>query len=80
MKLVSSETREVIIYGYECDHSGRTIANQVKCSKTTVYKVLKQFCETGSVLPKKQTGKPPLLISSVRQELKNFVQDDEENN
>ena len=62
MKPVSPEIRGAIIYGYECGHSGRTIANQVKCSKTTVYKVLKQFRETGSVLPKKQIDKPFFFI------------------
>jgi transposase len=80
MKPVSPETRGAIIYGYECGQSGRVIANQAKCSKTTVYKVLKQHRETGSVSPKKHTGRPPLLASSALQELKNFVQDDKEDN
>jgi transposase len=80
MKPVSPETRGAIIYGYECGQSGRVIANQAKCSKTTVYKVLKQHRETGSVSPKKHTGRPPLLTSSALQELKNFVQDDKEDN
>ncbi len=48
-------------------------------SKTAVYKVLKCHRQTGSSIPKKQTGYPPLLNTPFQQELKAFVQENGEN-
>jgi len=53
MKPLTPKTRYAIIYGYNCGQSGYTIAEQLGCSKTAVYDVLKCFRETGSVTPKK---------------------------
>ena len=53
MKPLTPKTRYAIIYGYNCGQSGYTIAEQLGCSKTAVYDMLKRFCETGSFTPKK---------------------------
>ena len=58
---------------------GYTIAEQLGCSKTAVYDVLKRFRETGSFTPKKKSGRPPLFNSPTRHELKAFVQENGEN-
>src|SRR4051812_26809771 len=43
MKPLSPTTRRAIVYGYNSGHSGSTIAQKVKCSKTAVNRVLKQY-------------------------------------
>ena len=54
MKPLIQKTRGAIIYGKNCRQSGRTIVKQLGCGKTAVYKVLKNFHETGSSTPKKK--------------------------
>jgi transposase len=78
MKALTPKTRGAIAYGYKCGQSGYTIAKQLGCSKTAVYNILKRLRETGSLTPKKQTGRPPLLSTSAQQKLKAFVQEDGE--
>jgi transposase len=78
MKALTPKTRGAIAYGYSCGQSGHTIAKQLGCGKTAVYKVLKRLRETGSSTPKKQTGRPPLLNASAQQKLKAFVKEDGE--
>jgi len=79
MKALIPKTCGAIIYGKKCGQSGRTIAKNLGCSKTAVYKVLKRHHQTGSSTPKKQTGYPPLLNTLSQQELKAFVQENGEN-
>jgi len=80
MKPLTPKTRGAIIYGKNCGQSGRTIAKKLGCSKTAVNNVFKHFHETGSSTPKKKrTGRPPLLNTPTRQELKAFVQENAEN-
>ena len=78
MKALTPKTRGAIAYGYSCGQSGHTIAKQLGCGKTAVYKVLKRLRETGSSTPKMQTGRPPLLNASAQQKLKAFVKEDGE--
>ena len=54
MKPLTPKTRGAIVYGKKCGQSGRTIAKQLGCGKIAVYKVLKNFHETGSSTPKKK--------------------------
>ncbi len=80
MKPLTPKTRGAIIYGKICGQSGRTIAKQLRYSKTAVYDVLKCLRETDSSTPKKKrTGHPPLLNIPAQQELKAFVQENAEN-
>jgi transposase len=79
MKPLTPKTRGAIVYGYNCGHSSRTIAKQLGCGKTTVNDILKRYHETHSLTPKKRTGRPPLLNSPARQELKAFVKENGEN-
>ena len=78
MKALTPKTRGAIAYGYKCGQSGYTIAKQLGCNKTAVYNILKRLRETGSLTPRKQTGRPPLLSTSAQQKLKAFVQEDGE--
>ena len=79
MKPLTPKTRDAIVYGYNCGHSSRTIAEQLGCGKTTVNDILKHHYETHSLTPKKIPGRPPLLNSPAQQELKDFVQENGEN-
>ena len=47
--------------------------------KTTVNDILNHFHETHTLIPKRQTGQPPLLNSPAQQELKDFVKENGEN-
>jgi transposase len=58
MKPLTPKTRGAIIYGKNCEQSGRTIAKQLGCGKTAVYNVLKRLHETGSSTPKKKNWPP----------------------
>ncbi|CAB5188855.1 unnamed protein product [Rhizophagus irregularis] len=78
MKPLTPKTRGAIVYGHNCEQSSCTIAKQLGCGKTTVNDILKHFHETHSLIPKKQTGRPPLLNSPAQQELKEFVQENEQ--
>ncbi len=51
----------------------------MECEKSTINNILKHFHETHSLIPKKQTDRPPLFNSSAQQELKAFVQENSEN-
>jgi len=53
MKALTSKTHDAIIYDKKCGQSSRTIAKQLGCSKTAVYKVLQCLHETGSSSLKK---------------------------
>jgi len=79
MKPLTPKTRGAIIYGYNCGHSSRTIAEQLGCGKSTVNDILKRFCETHSLTPRKQTGRPPLLDLPAQQKFKDFVKENGEN-
>jgi transposase len=79
MKPLTPKTRGAIVYGHNCGQSSRTIAKRLGCGKTTVNDILKCYNETLSLTPKKQTGRPPLLDSPARQELKDFVKENSEN-
>ena len=63
MKPLTPKTCGAIIYGYKCGQSSRTIAKRLGCGKITVNDILKRLHETHSLIPKKQTGRPPLLNS-----------------
>jgi transposase len=79
MKPLTPKTRGAIVYGYNCGQSSRTIAKRLGCGKTTVNDILDRYHETHSLTPKKPTGRPPLLNSPARQELKAFVKENGEN-
>ncbi|CAB4387175.1 unnamed protein product [Rhizophagus irregularis] len=79
MKPLTPKTCGAIIYGYDCRHSCRTIAKQLRCGKSTVNKIIKCFHETHSLTPKKQSGHPPLFDLLAQQKLKAFVKENSEN-
>ncbi|GET50797.1 transposable element Tc1 transposase [Rhizophagus irregularis DAOM 181602=DAOM 197198] len=83
MKPLTPKTCSTIVYGHNCGQSSPfrpvcIIAKQLECGKTTVNDILKHFHETHFLTPKTQTGRPPLLNSPAQQELKEFVQENEQ--
>ncbi len=53
MKALIPKTHDAIIYGKKYKQSDHTIAKQLECGKTAVYKVLQCLHETGFLSPKK---------------------------
>jgi transposase len=73
-KELTADQRGAIIYGYLKKDSYRHIADLINCGKTTVGNVIKKFRETGSVDSRiKRSGRPKLLTSTDRSNLKELV-------
>src|SRR5581483_12329374 len=73
-KELIADQRDAIIYGYLKKDSYRHITDLINCRKTTVDNVIKKFCETGSVDSRiKRSGRPKLLTSTDRSNLKELV-------
>ncbi|GET02134.1 IS630 family transposase [Rhizophagus clarus] len=86
MKPLTPKTRYAIIYGYNCKQSGRLIAENLRCSKTAIYDVLKHFSfiqengENRQLCSKKiatvwtSRKKQPISAITIRHNLKKFQQ------
>ncbi|CAG8803861.1 1635_t:CDS:2, partial [Cetraspora pellucida] len=59
-----------ILYGYKCEDSLTTIAKNIKCDKTTVYNILKQYAQIGSTMPKKHSSSKAIFNESALKELR----------
>ncbi len=61
-KMLHNETRELLVQGYEKSHDVKAIAEAYSVSKWTVYHLVEQKRQTGSVaLKTSQRGRKPLL-------------------
>jgi transposase len=73
--------RGAIAYGHNQGQSIRTIAKNLGCSKSAVGVVVKRLKETGTVEPQtKRPGRPPLLSTPNRSELKQIITHQDEHN
>jgi transposase len=79
-KPLSPDQRGAILYGHAHGDTSRTIANRLGCGKSTVNDIIKRFKETGTVVPNKSPGRPPILDSHDQFQLKDLVTNEEENN
>jgi transposase len=60
---LSIEARHRIVTLYRDAHMGASkIAQLVQCTREAVYKILRQYRETGSVAPRARSGRPRLIV------------------
>ncbi|MCD7852892.1 MAG: transcriptional regulator, partial [Oscillospiraceae bacterium] len=60
--MLHNEARELLVAGYEKTHDAQLIADAFSVSKRTVYRLVQQKRETGSVeLRTSQRGRKPVL-------------------
>jgi transposase len=79
-KPLSLDQRGAILYGHARGDTSRTIASRLGCGKSTVNDIIKHSKKTGTVVPNKSPGRPPLLTSLDQAQLKDLITNDEENN
>ncbi len=69
-EMLHDEARELLVKGYEKSHDAAGIAQAYSVSVRTVYRLVKQKRETGSVaLRTSQRRKKPVLTAEEKQEI-----------
>ncbi len=74
--MLHNETRELLVKGYEKVHDAAGIAQAYSVSTRTVYRLVKQKQETGSVaLRTGQRGRKPVLTAEDRERIRQYVEE-----
>ncbi len=72
--MLHNEARELLVKGYEKSHDAVGIAHAYSVSIRTVYRLVKQKQETGSVaLRTSQRGRKPILTAEEKEEIRQWV-------
>lgn len=72
--MLHNEARELLVKGYEKSHDAAGIAQAYSVSIRTVYRLVKQKRETGSVaLRTSQRGRKPVLTAEEKEEIRRCV-------
>jgi len=73
VKPLSPRKRGAIIYAHKYGDSSRVIAKRLGCGKTAVNDIIKLFHDTCTTTPGKRPGRPPILDTPKRAQLKTLV-------
>jgi len=74
MEMLHDEARELLVKGYEKSHDAAAIAQAYSVSIRTVYRLVKQKQETGSVaLRTGQRGRKPALTAEDKEKIRQCV-------
>lgn len=69
--MLHNEARELLVAGYEKSHDAETIAEAYSVSVRTVYRLVEQKRETGSVaLRTSQRGRKPILTAEDKENIR----------
>ncbi len=72
--MLHNEARELLVKGYEKSHDAEGIAQAYSVSVRTVYRLVKQKQETGSVtLRTSQRGRKPVLTAEDKEKIRQCV-------
>ncbi len=76
--MLHNEARELLVKGYEKSHDAAGIAQAYSVSIHTVYRLVKQKRETGSVaLRTSQRGRKPVLTAADKEKIRQCIKENQ---